>query len=249
MKVAIRGMGRMGREVAELARESSEIEFLVGIDPRGGGDLPCVAKLAELAEIKEKPDCILDLSLHSAIGEVLNYAKQEEIPLVIGTTGFTEGEKEAISLASREIPIFLSGNFSLGLSLLTAFAVKVAEMLPEGDIEIVESHHREKRDAPSGTALMLLDAIQKVRPHSRGQYGRQGDRGRQEGEIGIHSLRMGDTVGEHTLYITTPTQQLILRHTATNRALFAEGAIRAVRFLYGKPQGLYGMTDLTGGNI
>lgn len=250
MKVAIRGLGRMGREVAELVRETGEIEFLVGIDPRGGGGLPCVTKLAELTDIEEKPDCILDLSLHSAIGEVLNYAKQEEIPLVIGTTGFTEEEQAAICKASEQIPIFLSSNFSTGLALLTEFATRVAALLPDGDIEIVECHHRDKRDAPSGTALTLLSAIQSARGDATAKTGRVGDAPRRRSEVGIHSLRQGETIGEHTLYITTGTQQLVLRHSALNRKLFAEGALRAVRFIYSKQQaGLYGMEDLWGETV
>lgn len=244
MKVAIRGMGRMGREVAEVIGTAEGIDLLTGIDPRGGGGLPCVAKLAELTEIKEKPDCIVDISLHSEIEELLTYAKAHQIPLVIGTTGFTELEQAHIHAASKHIPIFQSSNFSSGLSLLTSFARQVAKLLPDGDIEIVECHHREKRDAPSGTALALFSAIQSARAGAEAKIGRNGDTPCKAGEVGIHSLRLGEAIGEHTLYITTPTQQLVLRHTATSRRLFAEGALRAIQFITRQRAALYGMEDL-----
>ena len=241
MRVAVRGMGRMGREIAHMIEQTEGMRFLTGIDPRGGDGLPCVDNLAQL---KEQPTCIVDVSLHSEIDGLLTYAKAHKIPLVIGTTGFTEAEQASIAAASREIPIFISSNFSVGLALLTNFAYEVARRIPDGDIEIVESHHREKRDAPSGTALALFSAIESARGNAKAKIGRNGDTPREAGEVGIHSLRLGETVGEHTLYITTPTQQLVLRHTATSRRLFAEGAMRAIHFITQQRPALYRMEDL-----
>ena len=149
-----------------------------------------------------------------------------------------------ISAAAQEIPVFFSGNMSLGIAVLCRLAKVAAGFFPEADIEIVETHHNRKVDAPSGTALMLYNAIKEVRPQATANCGRAGEGKRTADEIGISSLRLGNVVGVHEVYIHTPTQSLQLRHEAITRGMLAEGAVDAAKFLAGKPKGLYNMNHL-----
>ncbi len=189
-------------------------------------------------------DMIIDFSHHTAVAEVLSYAKANGCAAVIGTTGHTPEEKELIYAAAQEIPVFFSGNMSLGIAVLCRLAKVAAGFFPEADIEIVETHHNRKVDAPSGTALMLYNAIKEVRPQATAHCGRAGEGKRTADEIGISSLRLGNVVGVHEVYIHTPTQSLQLRHEAITRGMLAEGAVDAARFLAGKPKGLYNMNHL-----
>ena len=164
--------------------------------------------------------------------------------VVIGTTGHTEEEKTLIFAAAKEIPVFYSGNMSLGIAVLCRLAKDAARYFPDADIEIVEAHHNRKVDAPSGTALMLLGAIKEVRPNAWANCGRSGEGKRTKEEIGISALRMGSVVGMHEVILHTGTQQLTLRHEAVTRAMLADGAVDAARFLLGKPAGLYNMESI-----
>ncbi len=189
-------------------------------------------------------DMIIDFSHHTAVAQVLSYAKANGCAAVIGTTGHTPEEKELIYAAAQEIPVFFSGNMSLGIAVLCRLAKVAAGFFPEADIEIVETHHNRKVDAPSGTALMLYNAIKEVRPQATANCGRAGEGKRTADEIGISSLRLGNVVGVHEVYIHTPTQSLQLRHEAITRGMLAEGAVDAAKFLSGKPKGLYNMNHL-----
>lgn len=189
-------------------------------------------------------DMIIDFSHHTAVAQVLSYAKANGCAAVIGTTGHTPEEKELIYAAAQEIPVFFSGNMSLGIAVLCRLAKVAAGFFPEADIEIVETHHNRKVDAPSGTALMLYNAIKEVRPQATAHCGRAGEGKRTADEIGISSLRLGNVVGVHEVYIHTPTQSLQLRHEAITRGMLAEGAVDAAKFLAGKPKGLYNMNHL-----
>ncbi len=191
-------------------------------------------------------DVIIDFSHHSAVAEVIAYGKQENCALVIGTTGHTPEEKELIYEAAKALPVFYSGNMSLGIAVLCRLAKQAAASFPDADIEIVEVHHNRKVDAPSGTAHMLFHAIRQVRPMAVEACGRAGEGKRKKDEIGIASLRMGNVVGIHEVHICTPSQTLTLRHEAGNRAMLAEGAVDAARFMEGKGIGLYNMDDLLG---
>ena len=175
---------------------------------------------------------------------VLDYAMDKNVPVVIATTALTDDEKNAVSVAANKIPVFLAYNMSFGIALLCDFAKKAAAAFPDADIEIVEAHHNRKVDAPSGTAVMLANSIKEVRPEAELVYGRQGDSKRTPNEIGIHALRMANIVGEHEVYITTDSQQLVLRHNAYDRSLFADGAVKASRFLAEQKAGLYTMRDM-----
>lgn len=189
-------------------------------------------------------DTVIDFSHHSSIGQVLDYAIPRGLSVVIGTTGHTEEEKQRIFEAAKSIPVFFSGNMSLGIAVLCRLAAQAASAFPEADIEIVETHHNRKVDAPSGTALMLFRAIQGVRPQAVARCGRSGECKRTKEEIGVNSIRMGNVVGIHEVHICTPNQTLTLRHEAHNRGMFAEGAVEAAMFLEGKGPGLYDMEAL-----
>ena len=189
-------------------------------------------------------DMVIDFSHHTAISSVLGYAKKIGAAAVIGTTGHTEEEKALIFAAAKEIPVFYSGNMSLGIAVLCRLAKDAARYFPDADIEIVEAHHNRKVDAPSGTALMLLGAIKEVRPNAWANCGRSGEGKRTKEEIGISALRMGSVVGMHEVILHTGTQQLTLRHEAVTRAMLADGAVDAARFLLGKPAGLYNMESI-----
>ena len=192
-------------------------------------------------------DMIIDFSHHTAIADVMSYAKAHNSSVVVGTTGHTAEEKALIADAAKELPVFFSGNMSLGIAVLCRVAKEAARWFPEADIEIVEVHHNRKVDAPSGTAHMLFNAIAQVRPDAVENCGRAGEGKRTKNEIGISSLRMGNVVGIHEVHICTGNQTLTLRHEAGNRGMLAEGAVEAARFLLGKPKGLYNMDDLLEG--
>ena len=189
-------------------------------------------------------DVLIDFSHHTAIADVLNYAKANGCAAVIGTTGHTAEEKELIFAAAKEIPVFYSGNMSLGIAVLCRLAKQAAAAFPDADIEIVETHHIRKVDAPSGTAHMIFNAIKEVRPNAVEHCGRSGEGRRTKDEIGIHALRMGNVVGVHEVHIVTPTQSLTLRHDAITRAMLADGAVDAARFMVGKAKGFYNMEHM-----
>lgn len=208
------------------------------------GDNGVPKTFAELGDVRG--DMLIDFSHHTAIADVLSYAKAHNCAAVIGTTGHTPEEKELIFDAARQIPVFYSGNMSLGIAVLCRLAKEAAAFFPDADIEIVETHHVRKVDAPSGTAHMLFNAIKEVRPNAVEHCGRSGEGKRTRDEIGIASLRMGNVVGIHEIHICTPTQSLTLRHDAVTRGMLADGAVDAARFLEGKPTGLYNMESLLG---
>ena len=228
--------GAMGKLIRE--RLEGKIAGLVSLDGENG--VPKTFR--ELGNVNA--DMVIDFSHHSAVADVLSYAKEKNIPAVIGTTGHTPEEKELIAEAAKTIPVFYSGNMSLGIAVLCKLAKEAAACFPDADIEIVEVHHTRKVDAPSGTAHMLFDAIKAVRPEATEHCGRSGEGKRTRQEIGISSLRMGNVVGIHEVHICTPSQTLTLRHEAGNRGMLADGAVDAARFMEGKTPGLYNMTHL-----
>lgn len=191
-------------------------------------------------------DVVIDFSHHTAVADVLAYAKKIGAAAVIGTTGHTEEEKAMIYEAAKEIPVFFSGNMSLGIAVLCRLAKQAASFFPDADIEIVEVHHNRKVDAPSGTALMLFNAVKEARPQAVANCGRAGEGKRTKEEVGISSLRMGNVVGIHEVHIHTGTQCLTLKHEAVTRAMLADGAVDAARFMVGKAKGLYNMENILG---
>ena len=228
--------GAMGKLIdAALGRE---VVGRVSID--GENSVP--RTFAELGVLEA--DVLIDFSHHTAIADVLDYAKKIGCAAVIGTTGHTAEEKELIYAAAEEIPVFYSGNMSLGIAVLCRLAKEAAAFFPDADIEIVEVHHNRKVDAPSGTALMLFNAVKEVRPQAVANCGRAGEGKRTRDEIGISALRMGNVVGVHEVHICTGTQTLTLKHEATTRGMLADGAVDAARFMEGKPIGFYNMESI-----
>ena len=228
--------GAMGKLIGGILGE--EVVGRVSIDGENG-----VPKtFAELGKVDA--DTVIDFSHHTAIKDVLAYAKSIGAAAVIGTTGHTAEEKEAIYAAAKEIPVFFSGNMSLGIAVLCRLAREAVKFFPDADVEIVEIHHNRKVDAPSGTALMLFNAIKEARPNATANMGRAGEGKRAKEEVGISSLRMGSVVGVHEVHIHTGTQVLTLKHEAVTRAMLADGAVDAARFMVGKGIGLYNMEDM-----
>ncbi|MBQ2786270.1 MAG: 4-hydroxy-tetrahydrodipicolinate reductase [Oscillospiraceae bacterium] len=228
--------GAMGKLIDGILGE--DVVGRVSIDGENG-----VPKtFDELGEVSA--DVLIDFSHHTAVADVLDYARKIRCAVVIGTTGHTAEEKTLIYEAAKRLPVFYSGNMSLGIAVLCKLARQAAACFPDADIEIVEVHHNRKVDAPSGTAHMLFNAIREVRPDAVEACGRAGEGKRKKNEIGVASLRMGNVVGIHEVHICTPSQTLTLRHEAGTRAMLAEGAVDAARFMEGKAVGLYTMAEL-----
>ena len=239
MKVVVCGAnGAMGKLICGIFGD--EVVGRVSIDgennvPRTFGDLG-----------KVEADVVVDFSHHTAIADVLAYARSIGAAAVVGTTGHTEEEKALIYAASEEIPVFYAGNVSLGIAVLCRLVKQAASYFPDADIEIVEIHHTRKVDAPSGTAHMLFNAVKEVRPNAWENCGRSGEGKRTKDEIGVHALRMGNVVGIHEVHINTGNQTLTLRHESGSRAMLADGAVAAARFMEGKGKGLYNMESILG---
>ena len=237
MKVVLCGAnGAMGKLIDEIL--GTECVGRVSID--GENNVP--KTFDELGPVDA--DVVIDFSHHSAIADVMAYAKKINAAVVVGTTGHTPEEKALIEETSGELPVFFTGNVSMGIAVLCRLAKQAAAFFPDADIEIVETHHTRKVDAPSGTALMLFNAIKEVRPNATANCGRSGEGKRTKDEIGIHALRLGNVVGIHEVHIHTGNQSLKLTHESGSRAMLADGAVAAARFMEGKGNGLYGMEDI-----
>ena len=230
--------GAMGRLICDILGD--EVIGRVSLDGEGG-----VPKTFEALGTLEA-EVVIDFSHHTAIADVLNYAKQIGAAAVIGTTGHTPEEKALIHAAAEEIPVFYAGNVSLGIAVLCRLVKDAVKYFPDADVEIVEIHHTRKVDAPSGTAHMLFNAIKEVRPQAYENCGRAGEGKRTKDEIGIHALRMGNVVGIHEVHINTGNQTLVLKHESGSRAMLADGAVAAARFMEGKAAGLYDMESILG---
>lgn len=240
MRILLNGAGgRMGRALTAMVEKGSrEAVIAAKVDPF------CEGMISALADSEGTFDCIIDFSNHAGTKDLMDYAVEKKLPVVVATTGHTAQELAMIEEAAKSVPVFHSGNMSLGIALLTKLAQQTAKMFPDADIEIVESHHNQKLDVPSGTALMLAKSVQQARPDATMLVGRHENGKRTKQEIGIHSLRMGNTVGIHEVIVNTGTQIITLKHEAQDRALFAEGALDAAAFLLDKAPGLYTMNDI-----
>ena len=238
--------GRMGKAIVAAAKNDCTIVAGVDINASSAGSFPVYEKISDFPG---KADVIIDFSHHSAITSLLDYAKKTKTPLVIATTGHTEEELALIEESAKEIAIFRSGNFSLGINLLITLAKQAAKTLGmDFDVEIVEKHHNKKLDAPSGTAIMIADAIAGERKESEYVYDRHSVRkARESREIGIHSVRGGTIVGEHEAIFAGENEIVTISHSAASREIFATGALRAAVYLSAKTTGTYNMTDMIEG--
>ena len=239
MKVAIVGAaGRMGRKLCALAA-GTELEVVSKVDVAEGYDKTWSPEV----------EGVIDFSYHTAVPPSVAKAAEAGIPYVIGTTGLTSDEQKVVDAAAKRIPIVQSGNYSLGVNLLLELVKKAATVLgPEYDIEVTEMHHKHKKDAPSGTALMLAKSAAAGRGvKDEFVYGRRGDIGeRSVGEIAIHALRGGSVVGDHTVMFAGDVERVELTHKAQGRESFAAGALKALQWAKGKAPGVYTMRDVLG---
>ncbi len=238
--------GKMGYAVRRFAEADADCEIAVGVDIAEGmpGRFPV---FTDFADVKTDVDVVIDFSHPGALDDLLAFSKRTGTPIVLATTGFSDAQVAAIHEASKTCPIFFSFNMSLGINLLTRLAQKAAELLGDTfDVEIVEKHHNQKIDAPSGTALMLADAVnQTLGGNLRYEYDRHSKRAkRTRREIGIHSVRGGTIVGEHEIIFAGQDEVVTLSHSAASKEVFAAGALKAAKFMAGKPAGLYQMSDL-----
>ena len=238
--------GRMGNAVVKSVANNPACNIIAGVDVASSKNTSDFPTFVSANDFNGKCDVIVDFSFHTATEGLLNYAIEKNIPIVISTTGHTPEETEAIKKASEVIPVFYSRNMSLGINLLIALAKKACASLGTAfDIEIIEQHHNQKLDAPSGTAIMLADTIKETRETSEYVYDRHSvRRQRSSEEIGIHSVRGGTIVGEHEVIFAGNNELITLSHTAMSREIFAAGAVRAATFICGKSAGTYNMSDV-----
>ena len=248
-KILISGAsGKMGHAVAAAiaGREDCTVSAGVDLNTRQYAEFPI---FDSFAAVQDKPDVVIDFSNPAVLEDLLEYCLTNGIPAVLATTGYNEEQLAKIRKAAESIPVFFSFNMSLGINLLVQLAKKATAILGgQFDIEIVEKHHNQKLDAPSGTALMLADAINdSLNNEYHYVYDRHSKRAKREKtEIGMHAIRGGTIVGEHEVIFAGTDEVIEFKHTAYSRAIFAKGALQAARFLAGKGPGYYGMEDVIG---
>lgn len=246
VRVLINGAnGQMGQEVAKKARIMEGIEVFGGVDRNDMGD-NFFPVYTSLDDIKTMPDVIVDFSVPESSFKVLEFAKKNNIPAVIATTGFTDEELEKVRGYGEFIPVFQSYNMSYSVSVMCKLVAELAKKFDDTDIEIVETHHRKKIDSPSGTAYLLANSINEALDGKMEyEYNRHSKREkRKDNEIGIHSLRGGTEKGKHSVIFFGNDESFEITHTVTSRAVFAEGALKAAKFLVHKDKGIYTMKDM-----
>lgn len=242
--------GKMGKAVTKSVADSADCEIVGGIDifNEALNGYPVFSTPANVTnDITEKADVIIDFSNPAALSGLLEYAVKNSIPAVISTTGLSDAQINLIKDASKKIPVFFSANMSLGVNLVCELAKKAANVLGDAfDIEIIEMHHNQKIDAPSGTALMIADSIkEELDGDIKYEYDRHSKREkRTKKEIGIHAIRGGTITGEHQVIFAGLDEIITISHSARSKELFATGAISAAKFICGKPAGLYKMADM-----
>jgi len=261
IKVAFNGLGRMGRAAARRVMEDGDFRIVGGYDPSGGGDdigvmagMTALGVKAEAPEgmdaslKKNKPDVLVDFSTPQAALSAAKAAARAGVSMVVGTTGFTDAQAQELRRTLADVGAVVSPNMSVGVNVFWKLVGEAAKDLKGYDAEVVEAHHRMKKDAPSGTALKAVKAIADATGADLSKdvvYGRHGEARRRKGEIGVHSIRGGDIVGEHTVMFTTDGERFEVRHVAHTRDSFASGVPAAIRFVKGR-KGFYDMGDALG---
>ena len=245
MNILLNGAtGRMGKEVIKKVAEEKDLNIICGV---GIGENNEKFPIYEnTKDIEEKVDVIIDFSIPKASLNILEYARKNKIPIVIATTGFSDEELKVIKEASEEIPVFRSSNMSLDINLMAKIVQEIARVLNDTDIEIIETHHNRKVDSPSGTAILLADAINEVLENKKiYTFDRMQKREkRSKDEIGFSSIRGGNIVGEHTVKFFGENETLEIKHTSYSRQVFVEGALKAAKFIVTKNSGLYDMRSM-----
>lgn len=249
VEIAIGGIaGRMGQAVVEAVARHDGMHVAGGVARQATtGTAMVVSEIP--AEVIAIADVFIDFSVPAALPDHLAACVSAGVPYISGVTGLDDSHRESLRAASARIPVFHAANFSVGGAVVAELVRLAAGWLADADVEVVDLHHRRKVDAPSGTALVLLDAIDSGRRESAAErrYGRNGHSPRQQGEIGVHSLRGGGNAGEHQVLLASEGEEVWIGHRALSRATFADGALRAARWLIDQPLGIYGMRDLLAG--
>ena len=237
--------GKMGAVVNECVKEDSDLKISCGVDL---AERPCgFPVFHDFSKVNVKADVIIEFSNPALLDDILDYAVNNNIPAVIATTGYNDEQIKKIHNAAKQIPIFFTFNMSLGVNLLCSLAKKAAQILGNNfDVEIVEKHHNQKIDAPSGTAIMLANAVNEAfDDRLYYEYDRHSKRQkRTNNEIGVHSIRGGTIVGEHDVIFAGHDEVITLSHSAQSKGVFAAGAVKAAKFIVGKNAGLYQMQDI-----
>jgi 4-hydroxy-tetrahydrodipicolinate reductase len=239
MKIVLTGYGKMGQMVAQTITETADTE-LVAI----AGKTPDADVYAELAAIDAPFDCLIDFSHHSNIDKIVAYALRRQTPIVICTTGFNPSQEAQIKAAAEKIPVVYSQNMSIGVNVMLNAVRQISAALGDAfDVELIEAHHNLKEDAPSGTARMLLSAVNHAEDKTV-VYGREGHRKRGKNEVAVHAVRGGTIAGIHTVLFAGDDEMIEIKHTALSKKIFAVGALQAARFVIRQSAGLYDMADV-----
>lgn len=249
--------GKMGSNLREIIADEADMNVVCGVDvnaatddDNGGNGGEKSAKTPiypSFNGVKESVDVVIDFSSPAALKGELEWAERLGVPVVLATTGYSADDLELIKTCSKKIAVFKTANFSLGVNLLVKLVKEAAAALGENfDVEIIEKHHRLKADAPSGTALMLADGVESALGSREIMNGREGRVGKRGNEIGVHAVRGGTIVGEHEVMFAGNDEIITLSHSARSKKVFAAGAVKAARWIVGKPAGLYDMTDVLG---
>ena len=245
VKILLNGcLGKMGQAVEACVNERDDVTISVGVDIASGDRLYPVHTC--FVDVTEAADVIVDFSNPLVLDDMLSFAISRRMPVIICTTGFSEEQIQKIKDAAKQIPVFFSGNMSLGINVLIELSKMAAKALAGSfDIEILEKHHNQKLDAPSGTAVMIADALSEIKTDAQYVYDRHAYRKKREkNEIGIHSVRGGNIVGEHEVIFAGHDEVVSIRHSAQSKGVFAAGAVNAAVFIKDKPADLYDMGDL-----
>lgn len=247
LKVIINGcLGKMGKVLTKCVQDDDELELVCGVSQHPN-DSALFKVYPKMNDVVEKADVIIDFSHHSTLDDVLSFATKTKTPLVIATTGYNEYELDKIKEASNIIPIFHSSNMSLGVNVLLRLVKEATKMLADFDIEVIEKHHNKKVDAPSGTAVMIANAVKEVLPQVEYNYGRYGrEAKRTKNEVGIHAIRGGTIVGEHDVIYAGHDEVVELKHIAQSKDIFAKGSISAAKYLVNQGAGYYNMDNMLG---
>jgi 4-hydroxy-tetrahydrodipicolinate reductase len=248
IKVVVAGAsGRMGQTIGRMVSEAPDLELVGGINLKPGsffGASIVESKDAETLLQTTKPDVLIDFTVANAAVGNTKLAARNKVALVVGTTGFSPGQKTEMELAIRgNVPAVISSNFSMGVNIFWQLLREAGKHLKDYDIEVIEAHHRNKKDSPSGTAKTILQILDEEAGPRKKVYGREGMTERGD-EIGVHVIRGGDIVGDHTVMFSKNFETIEISHRAYDRSVFAMGALRATRWIVGKKPGIYGMTDV-----
>lgn len=251
IRVIINGSsGRMGRAVAETAAEFDDITVVAGADVTGTQGDETFPVHSSLQECTEEADVVVDFSHHEALPALLDEIERRKLPAVIATTGFSDELRRRVEEVAQTVPLFQAANMSMGVNVIKHLVAEAAKVLMHGfDIEIVEKHHNKKKDAPSGTALALADAVNEVRGNDLSYVHGRREKNKLRGpeELGIHAVRGGSIVGDHDVIFAGKDEVVTVSHRAYSRRVFAAGAVGAARFLMGREPGLYTMDQVVAG--